>query len=318
MVSDAIPQRHPGQPGPAAVSAGSCPGYVLGTFGPDHPRSLRRVGVECDVVLNDKLRTVLLNVPVGPSGPAPPSACPPWRPVPVQRNLDTGLPLVLLAPTVSLQVALYAKTFALMSDLSALDAEYVLVEFLENRMDRPAITKPLTHPRTPSDVGGEIDIPWPSDSVPHPASLSGHVRVVPHAGTKVGIDDSGNWFVDSTGAPQDKSGLPAPPTGPFGSGTINLASSATVTLRWGNGNTVLKISNVGGALKVDIGSEAAGQQVILGTSFKAFFDLILSAVKGHEHPVVGGGGGTAGPSPALSGISSMPGSTLSTRVKLTE
>jgi len=294
---------HPGTRGPES-------GYVLAVYGPDHPDSIGKATVECDVVLEDGHRTILTHVPVCIPGSSSPEICSTWRPNPVRRNIDTGLPLQF--PTaVPLGIAgamRYSPVLALVSDLSAMDGDRVKIDFIGGRVDRPVITQGMVHPRAAGgQLGGDLVVPWATDTIPHPMIPSGQALYQRRGGAQALIDEGGNIAIDTTLAPRGPDGGdPIPPQPVAGCVTLNLKQSASITLKWNNNPTVLRISHDGANILMEIGSVGATEPVILGNRFKTLFD-------GHTH--LDSTGAATGPPQGPSLMSANP-QVLSTKVHL--
>jgi hypothetical protein len=100
---------------------------------------------------------------------------------------------------------------------------------------------------------------------------------------------------------------------PFGSGVVlRLQNPATFTVEVG-GSAVLKITNEGGGVRIDLG-ESAGERLLLGDSFRAFLNEFLSAkFDAHVHQLPNGQA-TTPPLPTFTGAQ-MPEQLLSSSTR---
>ncbi len=273
--------------------------YVLATFGPDHERSIRKAGVECDVVLDHPERRILLNVLVSVESANRPDEVAAWRPTPAAKNLDTNQPLVMTHPS------LYSETIGALPDLSALDGAYVLINFIDGRLNGATITRSMAHPRTPATVGAEQSEDWPSELEPNPASPGGYVVWRTHAGTKYGVDASGTVFVDTTEAPKTQAGEPST-LDPAAGVELNIKETSAVQIRFNGQAPLFRISD--GLVEVLNGKVVIGdgaEVTMKGNKSVQWMDKHI-----HLQGTAAGGGPTGPPDPnSPAGLASTAGLT---------
>lgn len=254
IASHALPTRRRGAVPPQSA-LGPIRAIVLRTHYPDAAGLRQGLGVECDVLPYAPGARVMPRVPV--AGGGGPRGVELWTPAPTTRNVRTGAPITVLTASVD-------GVLSSVDDLSDLDGDHVLVQFLGGRADDPVITSPLPHPRAAIRPSGT---PTPiSAGAAHPATPDAPCRYIRQAGTVVMVDRRGSVVVDTTAAPETSIGTPAAGAEPAANVVVQLGGASKLEIRVGG--TVL-VSVEGG--QVQLGASPTMHPVLF-ERFKAFWD----------------------------------------------
>ncbi len=170
------------------------------------------------------------------------------------------------------------------------DGDHVLVEFLENSFHQPVITAQIEH--SSADVGqGAKALGFRTKF----SATDGAPWYVKHRGAFFGVDDSGNWIVDTTEAHDGEltpEGAQKPPTtdGSRGNVTVRAAAGATVTVEIAGG-AALRLSGSGATAQLTLGDGA--YSVAVAEHLRTLYADLVSALDAHVHPTGVGPSGTA-------------------------
>ena len=176
------------------------------------------------------------------------------------------------------------------------DGDHVLVGFLEDSLNLPVILAGVPHPI--QDTGGL------TKTVGHRLRLTvadGDPDFHKHYGSFFGLDDSGNFVVDLTGAykgPLQATGAePAPPgNGTVGNVTVKLPTASKLTVQI-DGGASLELDLKDAAAKLKLGDGAV--HAAIAETLKTFLDTTLKAwLTAHTHPTGVGPSGPPSPAPA--------------------
>lgn len=197
-----------------------------------------------------------------------------WIPRPTTRDIG-GAPLnARLAPN-----SPGGSSPQPVNDLAELDGDQVVVEFLEGRVAWPIITGALSHPRSNRTIvagPGWAEGDPSSRGAPQKDELYQH-----HQGTEVRINASGDLLIDTVGAYED--GATEDPSSGQGQIRLRVKEDQRFTVEI-DGVDVFEVWKDGSQVVVDMG-EGADERVILGDSFRQFFnDFLTNEYATHTHP----------------------------------
>lgn len=290
VIQSGMNPRVVGAPRPTQPKLGLYRAIVLHTYATDaierrdgfrRANTLRVVEVECDVLLASSYMR-LSRVPVKQINHGLSNAHGVWVPKPCTRVIaadgSTDLTRSLHFDRVTRHGA---PTPGPVPPLSDLDGDHVIVEFIEGDPGKPLITGALTHARARRLViagsGWDEADAGASRGKPHDSEYYVH-----HQGAEIRVNDRGDVLIDTVGAHADQE-AENPATG---GGQVRLRAKGTqrVTIEM-DGQDVLEVWRDGAQVRIDLG-EGASERLVLGDSFKTFFDAHV-----HPDPV----GGTTGP-----------------------
>lgn len=254
---------------------------VINTYVTDETANVRKVYVECDVILvTDQIP--LPRVPVCQPNHGVNNAHDVWVPRPTSRVISTNIPLTLTASD------LRGLSTGIVPSLADLDGDNVLVEFVEGRIDHPIITRALSHEQSKRKIivgsgwaEGEVT---PSRGSPHKDEYYTH-----HKGTEVRINAKGDLLIDTVGAHDDPAfEIPSLDSGQV---RVRLKDGLKFTIEC-NGTDVLEVFKDAFGVHVDLG-EGATEPLIKG---QKLVDWLLA----HTHP--SGTGPTSAPTNPTVGV----------------
>ena len=308
VLQSGMNMQHPvGNDQPLRPMFGKYRGIVLRTFATDdavrtegnrRQGSQRVTNVECDVILVTS-QTVLSRVPVMQRGHSANNAGPLW--IPRESRVALGED-GRSDPTQPLNLNRVSRGGAPMPQvpplLRDLDGDLVLVEFVEGDLEKPVISGALTHEHARRRViAGDG---WAEGSG---AEKRGTPEVrehyLHHQGSEVRINGTGDVLIDTVGAHDDNDEEDASASGK-GQVRIRVKESSDADVRFtvsiGDDEDVLEVWKDGGQLRIDLG-EGADERLILGDTFKTFFDGEIAKINTfwstlyntHVHPVPMGG-----------------------------
>jgi len=165
------------------------------------------------------------------------------------------------------------------------DGDHVLIGFLDNNWNEPIILRGLPHPMQDE---GLID-----DDVGHRIRLKltdGDPDFLKHHGSFYGIDNSGNFVVDTTQANQgeiDQYGHePDAPTDGKGNWDIQLPENAKIHVKINNDET-LTIEKQGSDAILTLGDGAV--KVAIADHLETLYSLVKTWLSAHTHKDSTGG-----------------------------
>jgi hypothetical protein len=246
---------------------------VVNTYVTDDGNSRTKREVECDVLLV-RNNVFLQGVPVVQQVHGVHDADL-WVPKPSTKTQDTQLPL-------NLTLRSRQGTFqAPATGLADLDGDHVLVEFIENDRDFPAIVGAWTHRHTKRKViAGDG---WsPSDysrGTPHSKE-----RYFSHAGTELRVNSTGDVLLNTDGANIADPLLETPNPLLGGSARLNLKLGQSLTVSSNNRDEVVIFVDPVLGLSVKLGANAT-DVVALKLLVEAELQKIINAFNAHTHPV---------------------------------
>jgi hypothetical protein len=181
----------------------------------------------------------------------------------------------------------------------AIDGDHVIVGFLEDDLTQPIVLGCIQHPS--SDIGKTPEDPLGQRM--RIRSGDGNPRLWKHRGTAFGVDQDGNWKLDTriahSGVYEDDGSEPAPTEdGSNGNTVIDLQEGSTLTVRTGNGATLLLTEKDGDAT-LTVGDGAVS--VAVADHLEALYGQLKAAFDAHTHtvPIVGPTGTTASTAPLM-------------------
>jgi hypothetical protein len=231
--------------------------------------------VECDVLLV-RTQQLLLNVPVQQTTFGVNNAQP-WIPRPTTRTLSGQ-------NEVRFQVQGENGRFeGVATPFDDIDGEMVIVQFVEGDPDFPIITGALVHQQTKRKVLQSPDgrDGWAEDEQEQGFAYE-EEHYLHHQGTEVRINGGGDILIDTTGAYEDAATEDT--AAARGNVRMRVKEGQRLTIAMGADEDVLEVFKDGDQLRVDLG-EAADERVILGDSWRSFFnDWLSNEYYMHTHP----------------------------------
>lgn len=174
-----------------------------------------------------------------------------------------------------------------------LDGDHVLIQFLDDDLAQPVITGRAPHPRMGT---GNEGLPEAGHRM-RLKVVDGEPDFWKHHGSFYGVDDSGNFVVDTTRAhggefSDDGSEVPAQDAA-HGNVIIRVGDDNTVTVQVGGGATLL-LTGKDGATTMQLGDGA--RHVAVVEELQALYGVLKTWLETHVHPT---GVGPSGPPAVL-------------------
>lgn len=189
-----------------------------------------------------------------------------WIPKPTTRDILKNTPIAMIGP---MSRGVPNPQGTLVPSFAHLDGDHVIVDFLGGNPYAPIVIGTEVHPSTKRKVLEGAGFTVGAAQATRGTAFRGE-RYVRYSGTEARINQHGDVLLDTAGADPADPIAEAPIAGPAGGGSVQISLKAEKELIVTDdaGVVILRVSKVGGQMKVSLEGGAPLYSMVLGEQLR--------------------------------------------------